>query len=48
MTEESRFNGEYQKTGAAEVTDADKKRVEKENAKLIELLGEPEEDDDTS
>lgn len=39
MTKESRYNGEYRKTGSRKITDADKKRVEKANAKLTELLG---------
>lgn len=39
MTKDSRFNGEYQKTGTREVTDSDKTRVEKADAKLAELLG---------
>ena len=40
MTDESRFNGEYQKTGSGTVTEVDQERVKKANEKIIKQTGE--------
>jgi len=38
MTEESRFNGEYRKTGSGIVTDADNERVRRADEKMKKYL----------